>query len=306
MTPKPDAKAAETGDDSQNRFATLRFQRDVAAPVTALWQAWTAPAARAIWSAPSPEVTVDFIEADSRVGGREISICRVDGQPDIRCECGWLDMQPGRRSVNYETVSLAGTPQSAALITADFTGDDNRSQIAVTVQLSALASDMEAGYRAGFAAGLDNLAHAARRIMVIERVIPAPRSVLWGAWVNPKTLPQWWGPDGFSCRTERIDLKSGGEWLFDMIGPDGTVYPNHHLYAEILPEQRIAYSLLAGENGPKHADAWVQFEDQGEATRITLGMLFSTEAEYQGAKGFGAAELGQQTLGKLEKFVASS
>jgi hypothetical protein len=34
-------------------------------------------------------------------------------------------------------------------------------------------------------------------------------------------------------------------------------------------------------------------------------MVLSTAAEFQAAKGFGAVELGQQTLGKLERFVAS-
>jgi hypothetical protein len=34
-------------------------------------------------------------------------------------------------------------------------------------------------------------------------------------------------------------------------------------------------------------------------------MVFSTEAEFQEAKGFGAVELGLQTLGKLERFVTS-
>src|SRR3546814_6798857 len=62
---------------------------------------------------------------------------------------------------------------------------------------------------------------------------------MWGAWMNPGTLPQWWGPDGFSCRTQRIDLRSGGDWVFDMIGPDGTVYPNHHLYIEVRPQEPV-------------------------------------------------------------------
>ncbi|MFD1807306.1 SRPBCC domain-containing protein [Gemmobacter lanyuensis] len=56
-------------------------------------------------------------------------------------------------------------------------------------------------------------------------------------------MPQWWGPDGFSCRTTRIDLRSGGEWVFDMIAPDGTVFPNHHRYSEISPQDRICYTL---------------------------------------------------------------
>ena len=70
-----------------------------------MWQAWTAPAARAVWAAPTPAVTVEFLEAETRVGGREVSLCKVEGRPDIRCECGWLALQPTTRSVNYEVVS---------------------------------------------------------------------------------------------------------------------------------------------------------------------------------------------------------
>ena len=88
-----------------------------------------------------------------------------------------------------------------------------------------------------------------------------------------------------------------------MIGPDGTVYPNHHRYGEMRREERFGYELLWGENGPKHADAWASFEDHDGFTKVTLGMVFSTAAEFQTAKGFGAIELGLQTLGKLERFV---
>ncbi len=291
--------------DRQGGFATLTFEKDVAAPLPVLWQAWTAPAARALWAAPMPSVTVEFLEADTRVGGREVSLCKVDGQPDIRCECGWLALQPAVRSVNYEVVSRGGVTQSAALVTAEFSGTDERSRLTVTVQLSSLAEDMEAGYRQGFDAGLNNLAGVAERTMVLQRVLQAPRSAVWNTWMNPETLPQWWGPDGFSCSTKRIDLRPGGEWVFDMIAPDGTVFPNHHLYGEVRPEERIGYALLWGENGPKHADAWATLDSQGRATKVTLGMVFSTAAEFQEAQAFGAAELGLQTLGKLERFITS-
>ncbi len=292
-------------DAGRNPFATLTFERDVAASPTALWEAWTAPAARALWAAPSPSVAVEFQEADTRVGGREVSLCRVDGRPDIRCECGWLDLQPAVRSVNYEVISAEGVTRSAALVTADISGTQERSRLVVTVQLASLAGDMEADYRQGFGAGLDNLAGVAERTMVLQRIIQAPRSIVWGAWMNPETLPQWWGPEGFSCRTSRIDLRTGGEWVFDMIAPDGTVFPNHHLYVEVRPEERIGYTLLWGEDGPKHADAWASFEDRDGTTKVTLAMVFSTAAEFQQAKGFGAVELGLQTLGKLERFVTS-
>jgi uncharacterized protein YndB with AHSA1/START domain len=145
----------------------------------------------------------------------------------------------------------------------------------------------------------------ADRTMVLERVIAAPVPLVWGAWMNPETLPQWWGPEGFTCRTMRIDLRAGGEWVFDMIGPDGTVYPNHHRYGLVKPQKRIEYTLPWGENGPKHADAFAEFVDLGDRTKVTLSMIFATAAEYETAKGFGAVELGQQTLGKLARFIGA-
>lgn len=287
------------------RFATLTFERAVSAPVDILWQAWTAPAARAVWASPAPGVAVEFIEADTRVGGREVSLCKVDGQPDVRCEAGWLALEPEARSVGYEVISSGGVTRSAALVTADFAGTGAGSRVVVTVQLSSLAEDMEEGYRQGFGAGLDNLAAVAARTMVLRREIRAPRRIVWGAWTDPAALPRWWGPDGYSCRTRRIDLRAGGEWLFDMIAPDGTVFPNHHLYGEIRAEDRIGYTLLWSENGPKHADAWAAFEEADGTTTVTLGMVFSTAAEYQQADAFGAVALGLQTLGKLARFVGA-
>lgn len=288
------------------RFATLDFTREVAAPPATLWQAWTAPAARAIWAAPAPEVTVEFLEADTRAGGREVSLCKVRGEPDIRCECGWLEVRHGSRTVNYELISREGATQSAALITAEFRDLGERSRLTVTVQLSSLAGDMEDGYRQGFGAGLDNLAGVAARTMVLERTIRAPRAAVWNAWMNPESLPQWWGPDGFTCRTRRIDLRQGGEWVFDMIGPDGTVFPNHHRYGEVRPERRLGYTLLWGENGPKHADAWASFEEEDGVTKVTLGMVFAAVGEFEEARRMGAIELGLQTLGKLDRAVTGT
>lgn len=146
----------------------------------------------------------------------------------------------------------------------------------------------------------------ADRTMVLERTIAAPVDLVWAAWSDPAALPKWWGPDGFSCRTDRIDLRPGGEWVFDMIGPDGTVFPNHHKYAAFGRDTGIDYTLHWGENGPKHADATARFEDLGGQTRVTLTMIFVTAKEYEEAKGFGAVELGQQTLGKLARFVGAA
>lgn len=146
----------------------------------------------------------------------------------------------------------------------------------------------------------------ALRTMTIAREIAAPVALVWGAWMNESSLPQWWGPDGFSCRTKRIDLREGGEWVFDMIAPDGTEFPNHHLYTRVEPQRRIDYTLLWGENGPKHADATATFEERGGKTLVTLSMVMMTREEYENAKGFGAEALGLQTLDKLAAIIGAA
>ena len=139
----------------------------------------------------------------------------------------------------------------------------------------------------------------ADRTITITRTVKAPRALVWKVCTQPEHIDRWWGPNGFSNKTLSFDLRVGGQWKYIMTAADGTVFPNHHLYHEVRPEERIGYSLLWGENGPKHADAWASFEDQDGATKVTLGMVFNTAAEFQEAKGFGAVELGLQTLGKL-------
>jgi len=288
------------------RFATLVFEREVAAAPAVLWRAWTDPAARARWSAPSPDVTIEYLAADPRVGGNEISLCKVAGQPDIRCEIRWLAMEPGQRSVNAEVIGREGVTLSTALVTAEMAPHGAGSHLRLTIQLASLAEDMAAGYNAGFSAGLDNLVEVAHRTMLIDRVIDAPVAALWAAWTDPEALPQWWGPDGFSCRTHRIDLRAGGEWVFDMIGPDGTIYPNHHRYTRHDAETRIDYLLLRGEDGPLHADASVTFTPEAGGTRVSLSMIFADPAEFEQAKAMGAVELGYQTLGKLARQVGAA
>ncbi len=109
-----------------------------------------------------------------------------------------------------------------------------------------------------------------------------------------------WGPDGFTA-ARRGSICAPARMVFDMIGPDGTVFRTNHLYHEIIPHERFATAFCGEKNGPKHADAWASFEPTEAGTLVRLGMVFSSVAEFQTAEGFGAPALGHQTLGKLER-----
>jgi uncharacterized protein YndB with AHSA1/START domain len=49
------------------------------------------------------------------------------------------------------------------------------------------------------------------RELIINRVFNSPRDLVYKAWTDPKHLPHWWGPKGFTITVQEIDVKPGGE-----------------------------------------------------------------------------------------------
>jgi uncharacterized protein YndB with AHSA1/START domain len=142
----------------------------------------------------------------------------------------------------------------------------------------------------------------APRDMVLTRHVKAPPRDVWAAWDDPAVLPQWFGPQGHSCTTRAIDLREGGAWVFDMIAPDGTVFPNRHRFTLRRAPERIEFIMDDGlGNAEKTAVVELVPEDGG--TRITMTLTFPDEAYYEGAMKFGAYELGMTTLAKLAAVV---
>lgn len=143
------------------------------------------------------------------------------------------------------------------------------------------------------------------REIVITRVINAPRKRVWDAWTTAEHLAKWWGPNGFTITTKEFSFTKGGLWRFMMHGPDGTDYPNHIVFTDIVEGERISHDH-GGDDGKVHFQATITFEDQGEKTLITMTSVFPTKEEREHViKEYGAIEGGKQTLGHLAEYVES-
>ena len=152
-----------------------------------------------------------------------------------------------------------------------------------------------------------SLAEAKDREIVLTRVFDASRELLWEMWTNPEHVAQWWGPRGFTITTEEMDVRPGGVWRHTMHGPDGTDYPSKSIFVEVTKPERIAYSLAGGKKGDVgvQSDVTWTFEKQGEKTKVTLRMVFSSaEALEHVVKTYGAIEGGKQTLDRLAEYLA--
>ena len=144
----------------------------------------------------------------------------------------------------------------------------------------------------------------ADREIVLSRDFDAPRELVFQAYTDPRHLPVWWGPDGFSNTVHEIDVRPGGMWRFTMHGPDGKDWPNRITYREVAAPERLVFDHGEDvDDDPGAFHVTITFDDLGGRTRVTQRMLFATAAQREGVISFGAVELGGQTLRKLAEYL---
>lgn len=143
------------------------------------------------------------------------------------------------------------------------------------------------------------------RSLLLTRVIKASPERVWQCWTDPDLLPKWFGPKGFSCKTHEIDLRQGGHWLFDMIGPQGEIYPNLHRYLVYVQNQRIEFNMYDPNVEAIHAEVLVTLTPTDGGTRIAQEMTFADRAMRDAVVNFGAVEMGQTTYDKLAELAES-
>lgn len=137
------------------------------------------------------------------------------------------------------------------------------------------------------------------RETVLVRVLDAPRTAVWEAWVGPD-IGEWFGPAGFTCTTFERDVRVGGLWRFEMVGPDGTVYPNRIEYLEIEAPAKLVFDHGDDDEAGRRFLVTVTLDEQADGkTVLTMRQLHATREDREMVISFGAVELGLQTLDKL-------
>ena len=143
------------------------------------------------------------------------------------------------------------------------------------------------------------------REIVLVRVFDAPRDAVFAAWTDPDAFCLWFGPEGFTCTVFEMDVRPGGRARFEMVSPDGTVFPNRMEFLEIVPNERIVMDHGTDvDDDPGRFRVTITLDEQGDGkTILTLRQLHPTAEHRKNAIGFGAVELGLQTLDKLARHL---
>ena len=110
-----------------------------------------------------------------------------------------------------------------------------------------------------------------------------------------------------TIETHEIDIRAGGSWRFDMVGPGGVRYDNRMTFLRIERPHLIEVDHGSDkDDDPGKFRMLVTFDEQTDGkTVLTLRQMHPTRARRDAGIGFGAVEFGYQTLDKLADHVAA-
>jgi uncharacterized protein YndB with AHSA1/START domain len=79
--------------------------------------------------------------------------------------------------------------------------------------------------------------------LVVERVIRAPRAVVWAVWTEPSLFARWWVPAPAVCRVDRLEVRPGGG-LVTQMSEDGETFVPHLDASFVVAEEleRIVFT----------------------------------------------------------------
>jgi uncharacterized protein YndB with AHSA1/START domain len=110
--------------------------------------------------------------------------------------------------------------------------------------------------------------------IVVERVLDAPRELVWRVWTDPDEVTKWWGPEHFSTPRETIefDLRPGGVCRMTMVGPDGQQYANDGHFGIVEPPERLSFGQDSTDNPMlESGETTVEFvELDGRRTKVIV------------------------------------
>jgi uncharacterized protein YndB with AHSA1/START domain len=116
------------------------------------------------------------------------------------------------------------------------------------------------------------VAQSGELTLEMKRVLPAARSVVFGAFSNPNELAKWWGPEGFTTPRLEFQARVGKSYRIEMQPPEGDPFYLTGEFREVDPPARLAYTFVWEDPDPDDVETLValSFRDLGGSTEVAF------------------------------------
>lgn len=141
------------------------------------------------------------------------------------------------------------------------------------------------------------------REILMTRDFDAPRELVFKAYTDPKSIPQWWGPRGYTTTVDKMDVRPGGVWRFVQRDQDGNEFAFNGVYREIVPPERLVYTFeFEGMRGHVMLET-VTFEEHDGKTKLTDKALFDNVEDRDGMLKSGMERGAAETMDRFAELL---
>ena len=150
-------------------------------------------------------------------------------------------------------------------------------------------------------------AEPGKQEIIIERILNAPRNIVFKAFTDPELYVQWLGPRRLTMRLKTFEPRDGGSWRYIQAEQNGQEYAFHGIFHEVLaPERIIGTFEFEGlpEKGHVTLDtAWFEELPDGK-TRLRMQSVFQSVADRDGMLQSGMEEGVEDSYQRLDELLA--
>ena len=117
-------------------------------------------------------------------------------------------------------------------------------------------------------------------MLAMKRELPAVRSIVFQAFVDPGQLAAWFGPKGYTVSSVEFSPRVGARYRIEVQPPGGEPFHVTGEVREADPPSRLAFTFVYEEPSPDDVETEValSFLDRGESTEVDLTQrLFKTK-----------------------------
>ncbi len=157
---------------------------------------------------------------------------------------------------------------------------------------------------------------APRRRITLERTYPSPIEDVWDLWTTTDGIESWWGPEGFSVKVRKLDLRPGGvlEYAMTATAPAQVEFMKRAgmplstdvriTLTEVVAPRRLAYTTLADfipGVEPYPVETVVELHPGAQGVRMVLTFDAMHDETWTQRSVMGR----ESELGKLAKVLAA-
>lgn len=158
---------------------------------------------------------------------------------------------------------------------------------------------------------LEFIADKQNKTIRVKRLYDAELPLVWNAYTRSEILDRWWAPKPWKARTRSMEFKTGGRWLYAMVGPHGEEHWSIADYKQIVDKESFSVSdAFTDKDGNINEDMpqsnWkVSFTDEGDKTLVELVISFSDEQQLQAILDTGFEQVLTSAMENLDALLPS-